>query len=307
MTRTKVITFLSFMISISVILQYIEISIPFLPSFLKLDFSDVPQILTTALLGPWMGILVSLCKNGIHLFISQSGFIGELSNFILGASFCLIFGYIWPHSKKAGILLACIFMAFMSYYSNYYLIYPLYYICTGRVRTKTKNINKLFNKHRKLVDGLLVLASCFIIILMPKLITIFSVLKDSYGYQLVHMNKTYNPSITVFILMTLTVMPFILQYRRDVKLDRDYNFYTMVLIMSTILWQVTGVSQESYRVILPLWGILMIAVPKLITVSKYTIVIFGYYVVLGILYFIILFVRLGVNNIYPYASRILGV
>ena len=50
MTRTKVITFLSFMISISVILQYIEISIPFLPSFLKLDFSDVPQILTTALL-----------------------------------------------------------------------------------------------------------------------------------------------------------------------------------------------------------------------------------------------------------------
>lgn len=187
------------------------------------------------------------------------------------------------------------------------LIYPLYYICTGRVRTKTKNINKLFNKHRKLVDGLLVLASCFIIILMPKLITIFSVLKDSYGYQLVHMNKTYNPSITVFILMTLTVMPFILQYRRDVKLDRDYNFYTMVLIMSTILWQVTGVSQESYRVILPLWGILMIAVPKLITVSKYTIVIFGYYVVLGILYFIILFVRLGVNNIYPYASRILGV
>lgn len=107
--------------------------------------------------------------------------------------------------------------------------------------------------------------------------------------------------------MTLTVMPFILQYRRDVKLDRDYNFYTMVLIMSTILWQVTGVSQESYRVILPLWGILMIAVPKLITVSKYTIVIFGYYIVLGILYFIILFVRLGVNNIYPYASRILGV
>lgn len=127
MTRTKVITFLSFMISISVILQYIEISIPILPSFLKLDFSDVPQILTTALLGPWMGILVSLCKNGIHLFLSQSGFIGELSNFILGASFCLIFGYIWPHSKKAGILLACIFMAFMSYYSNYYLIYPLYY------------------------------------------------------------------------------------------------------------------------------------------------------------------------------------
>ena len=87
-----------------------------------------------------------------------------------------------------------------------------------------ENINKLFNKHRKLVDGLLVLASCFIIILMPKLITIFSVLKDSYGYQLVHMNKTYNPSITVFILMTLTVIPFILQYRRDVKLDRDFNF-----------------------------------------------------------------------------------
>jgi riboflavin transporter FmnP len=93
----------------AVILQYIEISIPIMPSFIKLDFSDLPALLGAFAYGPLAGIAIELLKNLIHMAVSQSGFVGELSNFILGAAF---FGHgglylyeksapSWAHSSAA--------------------------------------------------------------------------------------------------------------------------------------------------------------------------------------------------------------
>ena len=184
-------------------------------------------------------------------------------------------------------------------------IYPLYYICCGEVKTHINWINKLFNRHRKFMNALLVMGSCLVIFLTPKLILLFSVLKGSYGYQLVYMNKAYNPSITVLILMIITIIPFVLQYRKGIRLDKEFNFYTMILVMSTILWQITGISRESYRVALPLWFILVIAIPHIIEKIKKRCAIIIYYLVAGGFYFFILFITKGVNEIYPYTSTLL--
>lgn len=186
-------------------------------------------------------------------------------------------------------------------------IYPLYYICTGTIQTKIKFINRLFNKHRALINILLVIACGLVIVFTPRLIVILSTLKGSYGYQLVYMNRIYNPSWIALILMILTVFPFFIMFRNGIKNDGEFNFYFMILIMSTILWQITAVSQESYRAMLSLWILLIFAVPKIVEMAKNKIFLILYYIILGTSYFGIMFIYNLINNIYPYTSEMLGV
>lgn len=122
--------------AVAVVLQYIEISIPIMPNFIKLDFSDLPELIGAFAYGPLAGVIITLLKNVIHLVASQSGFVGELSNFILGAVFSAVAGLIYKHNKtKKGALIGgiagALAMAVISLPSNYFAIYPMYYSILG--------------------------------------------------------------------------------------------------------------------------------------------------------------------------------
>lgn len=117
--------------AIAFILMYIEIAVPIMPSFVKFDFSDLPAIIGAFALGPICGVLIELIKNLLHLAFSQSLFIGELSNFILGAVFCFVAGFIYKKKKtKQGALVAgvigAVTMGVVSIVSNLALVYPIY-------------------------------------------------------------------------------------------------------------------------------------------------------------------------------------
>ena len=114
--------------AVAVVLQYLEFGVPFVPSFLKMDFSDVPELIGAFMIGPEGGVVICYVKNLVHLLVSQSGFVGELSNFILGASFSITAGMIYHyHKTKKGALAACIVsaivMAAVSLPSNYFIVY----------------------------------------------------------------------------------------------------------------------------------------------------------------------------------------
>ena len=65
---------------IAFILMFFEFPIPVLiPSFIKLDLSDLPALIGAFAYGPIAGILIELIKNLLHLLDSSSGFVGELS------------------------------------------------------------------------------------------------------------------------------------------------------------------------------------------------------------------------------------
>ena len=73
------------------------------------------------------GVLIALLKNLIHMAVSQSGFVGELSNFLLGASFSLVAGLIYKHKKTKGEAMiasvaASLVMALISVPFNYFVI-----------------------------------------------------------------------------------------------------------------------------------------------------------------------------------------
>ena len=78
LNRTRLIAGCGILIAVAVILQYIEISIPIMPAFLKLDFSDLPEIIGAFAYGPLAGCVITIIKNIIHMAVSQSGFVGEL-------------------------------------------------------------------------------------------------------------------------------------------------------------------------------------------------------------------------------------
>ena len=118
--------------AISYILMWLEVPAPLMPPFIKFDFSDFPALLAAFGMGPVAGILVELIKNVLHSFSSGSFAVGELSNFILGASFVGVAGLVYQkkNNKKGAVLaplLGAMTMALISYPSNLFVVYPFYY------------------------------------------------------------------------------------------------------------------------------------------------------------------------------------
>ena len=119
--------------AVAAVLQFLEFSIPLVPSFIKLDFSDLPALLGTFSLGPVYGVAIQLVKNLLHLPFGSSAGVGELSNFILGAVFVFVAGAIYKHSKSrksalVGSVAGAAAMALISIITNYFIVYPAYVV-----------------------------------------------------------------------------------------------------------------------------------------------------------------------------------
>ena len=130
--KTRIIAGCGMLTAVAAVLQFIEISIPFIPSFIKLDFSDLPELIGAFAYGPLAGVVIALLKNIIHLAFSQSGYIGELSNFILGAVFSGVAGLVYMKNKTMkgaliGGVVGAVCMALLSFPSNLFIVYPFYY------------------------------------------------------------------------------------------------------------------------------------------------------------------------------------
>lgn len=130
--KIRYLVFTALFSAISVVLMYLEISIPIVPSFIKFDFSDLPALICSFAFGPLYGVLVCLLKNLLHLFASQTAGVGELANFAMGAIFAFTAGTVYKFNKtRKGAVVssasAAFAMGILSLPLNYFLIYPLYY------------------------------------------------------------------------------------------------------------------------------------------------------------------------------------
>ncbi len=125
------ITVTAMLSAVAFVLMYLEIPVPVIPSFIKFDFSDLPALLGAFALGPVYGVLIELVKNVLHLVVSQSMFIGELSNFILGATFTFTAGLVYKLNKNkrgaiVGGIAGALVMGIVSVPANYFVVYPVY-------------------------------------------------------------------------------------------------------------------------------------------------------------------------------------
>ena len=118
--------------AISVVLMYLQIGLPFMPSFIQFDFSDLPALIGAYAFGPLSGVCICALKNLLHLFNTTPAGVGELSNFILGTLFVLPAGLLYKYKKNRknaflGALIGSFVMAVTGVFTNYFIIYPLFY------------------------------------------------------------------------------------------------------------------------------------------------------------------------------------
>ena len=167
----------------SFVLQLLEFSLPFVPDFLKFDFSDLPALLGSFALGPIWGIAISLLKNCLHLPFSTSMFVGELSNFLLSAIFVGTAGWIYQrHKTKTTALVGGAVgsgaSALLSLITNYFLVYPFYIqlFFGGNRETLMNAYNRLLPFDNKLFLALIVfnlpftLVKCLLVTILALLI-----------------------------------------------------------------------------------------------------------------------------------------
>lgn len=130
--NVRYLTVTAMLSAVAYILMFLDFSVPFMPSFIKMDLSELPALIGSFAMGPVCGVLICLIKNILHLFITSTGGVGELSNFILGVAFVLPAGLIYRYKKTktsalAGSLAGAFIMGIFSIFSNYFLVYPVYY------------------------------------------------------------------------------------------------------------------------------------------------------------------------------------
>ena len=131
---THNLTVAAMLSAVAFILMFIEFPIPMLiPSFVKMDFSDLPALLGAFALGPVYGVVISFMKNLLHIVIkgTSTACVGELCNFMLGAVFSAVAGFIYKHRKSRktailGAIAGAAAMAVFSVPSNYFITYPAY-------------------------------------------------------------------------------------------------------------------------------------------------------------------------------------
>lgn len=130
---TKNLTMTAMFSAISAVLMVFEIQLPFSPSFVKFDFSDLPVMLGGFLIGPFAGGIIVFMKILLHFLLNgtTSFFVGDLSNLLLTLSFVLPASFIYQQKKTKkttiqGLLVSIICTSLLAIIFNLFLIFPLY-------------------------------------------------------------------------------------------------------------------------------------------------------------------------------------
>ena len=161
----RYLTVTAMLSAVAYVLMFIDFPIPFLiPSFIQMDISELPALVGAFAFGPVCGVLICLVKNLLHLFITSTGGVGELCNFLLGATFVLAAGLIYKHkkSKKSaliGALVGAVLMGIISVSLNYFLTYPIYYNFMSK--------EAILEAYRAIIPSMKNILQCLICFNMP--------------------------------------------------------------------------------------------------------------------------------------------
>ena len=76
--NVRYLTVTAMLSAVAYILMFLDFSVPFMPSFIKMDLSELPALIGSFAMGPLCGVIICLVKNVLHLFITSTGGVGEL-------------------------------------------------------------------------------------------------------------------------------------------------------------------------------------------------------------------------------------
>ena len=164
--KTRNLTVAGMLSALAFVLQYFEFPVPLMPTFIKMDLSDLPGLIGAFSLGPMYGVAICLIKNILHMAVSQSALVGEMCNFLLGAAFVLPAGIIYKNKKTkkraiAGSITGAVIMAAFSFPSNLFLTYPMY------IRVYGMSEEMILEAYQVILPSVTTLPQCLLIFNVP--------------------------------------------------------------------------------------------------------------------------------------------
>mgnify|MGYP002339846698 FL=1 len=135
---TRMMTVTGMFSAIAAVLYLFDFPLPFAPGFYKVDFSELPVMVGSFAFGPVAGVLIEFCKILLKLLFkgSDTAFVGDMANFIIGCSLLLPASAIYEfHKTKKGAVWGCIagtlvMTVFGSIFNAWYLI-PKFVVLYG--------------------------------------------------------------------------------------------------------------------------------------------------------------------------------
>lgn len=101
-TKVNKTVIMAMLSAIAVILMYFDFPIPFIaPGFYKIDFSEIPVLIGSFMLGPCAGVIIEAVKVILHFCMkgTTTAFVGDFANFMLGCMYVVPAAIIY-HTKK---------------------------------------------------------------------------------------------------------------------------------------------------------------------------------------------------------------
>ena len=145
----------------SVLMAFGEFPLPFIPPFYKMDFSELPVLLTGFAYGPVAGVFAEFLKVLLKLIFKGTGtaYVGELANFTVGVCLVLpasIFYYFKKTKKRALIscALGVVCMTVVGALFNAYYLIPTFAVMFGGMETimgMAQSVNKNIDSLSKII------------------------------------------------------------------------------------------------------------------------------------------------------------
>ena len=118
---------------LAVVLMLFDFPLPIAPSFYKLDFSELAVLLGGFSMGPLAAIMIEALKNILNVLFtgSNTAYVGEFANFVIGALFTAVASAIYHHKKTRknaiiGMVVGTLVMAAAGAVVNALVMLPMY-------------------------------------------------------------------------------------------------------------------------------------------------------------------------------------
>lgn len=150
MKKTRYLTTAAIVAALATVLTYFRFPLAFLPSFYKIDFSEAVIILGGYLLGPVSTVVMQALKTLLKIITSgsNSAFVGDLANFIMGLAFVL--PAVWYYHRKPcfdnalkGLLIGLVTLVIVGCIVNYFIVIPMY---AGMYQMPVEQIIAMYQK-----------------------------------------------------------------------------------------------------------------------------------------------------------------
>lgn len=148
------VAFIAMAGALSAVLMAINFSLPFAPSFLKMDIAELPALFAGFLMGPAAGFEVVVVKLILKIAFqgTETAFVGELMNLTGSGLFVVTAALIYRkfHSEKgalAAMAVSSVLVSILFIFMNAYVAFPMYSALYGMPLSSIVQMGHAVNPH----------------------------------------------------------------------------------------------------------------------------------------------------------------